>query len=129
MTSSENESDNLKSELSTAIAVDRKLITCILPKGIAAKVSEKLLNEKGIVTGNINNARGSGHITAKMHRKAGYQTEKEMFRVVVDSNRAEEIFEFIYNHAELHHPHGGIMYQNALMKSTEYILPDIHSES
>jgi hypothetical protein len=108
---------------------EAKLITCILPKGIAAGVSEKLLNEKGIVTGNINNARGSGHITAKMHRKVGYQTEKEIFRVVVDADRADEVFEFIYIHAELHQPHGGIMYQNSLAKSTVYVLPDIHTES
>ena len=121
-------SDNMASEQSVAASGENKLITCILPKGIAAVVSEKLLNEKGIVTGNINNARGSGHITAKLHRKAGYQTEKEMFRVVVEAERADEVFEFIYNHAELHHPHGGIMYQNALRKSTEYVLPDVHSE-
>lgn len=107
---------------------DTKLITCILPKGIARGVSEKLLKEKGIVTGNINNARGSGHITAKKHQKAGYQTEKEIFRVLVDAGRADEIFEFIFNHAELDRPHGGIMYQNALNKSTEYVLPDIDRE-
>jgi nitrogen regulatory protein PII len=108
---------------------ETKLITCILPKGSATRVSEKLLKEKGIVTGNINNARGSGHITAKKHQKAGYQTEKEMFRVVVDADKADEVFEFIYNHAELHHPHGGIMFQNALRKSTEYVLPDIDTEN
>jgi len=108
---------------------DTKLITCILPKGTARGVSEKLLKEKGIVTGNINNARGSGHITAKKHQKAGYQTEKEIFRVVVDAEKADEVFEFIYNHAALARPHGGIMYQNALRKSTEYVLPDIDKEN
>ncbi len=107
---------------------EMKLITCILPKGVAAGVSAKLLNEKGIVTGNINNARGSGHITAKDHRTAGYQTEKEIFRVVIEAERADEVFEFIYNHAELHQPHGGIMYQNALRKSTHHVLPNLHSE-
>jgi len=107
---------------------ETKLITCILPKGIAAGVSKKLLHEKGIVSGNINNARGSGHITAKVHQKVGYQTEKEIFRVVVNADKADEVFEFIYNHAELHHPHGGIMFQNALRKSTEYVLPVIQAE-
>jgi len=106
---------------------ETKLITCILPKGIAAGVCEKLLQEKGIVTGNINNARGTGHITAKLHQKAGYQTEKEIFRVVVDADKADEVFEFIYNHAELHQPHGGIMFQNALRKSTQYVLPEINT--
>jgi nitrogen regulatory protein PII len=108
---------------------ETKLITCILPKGIAGGVSEKLLKEKGIVTGHINNARGSGHITAKMHQKAGYQTEKELFRIVVDANRADEVFEFIFEHANLDCPHGGIMFQNALRKSTEYELPTIDAES
>ncbi|MFT5896187.1 MAG: hypothetical protein ACI8VW_003070 [bacterium] len=113
---------------SIGMSGEMKLITCILPKGIAAGVSEKLLNEKSIVTGNINNARVSGHITAEAHRKAGFQTEKEIFRVVVEAERAEEVFGFIYDHAELHHPHGGIMFQNALRKSTEYVLPEVHSE-
>ena len=107
---------------------DTKLITCILPKGLARGISERLLKEKGIVTGNINNARGSGHITAKKHQKAGFQTEKEIFRVVVDADQADEVFEFIYFHAEVDRPHGGIMYQNALRKSTEYVLPNIDKE-
>ncbi len=111
-----------------AMMHESKLITCILPKGIAARVSKMLLTERGVITGNINNARGSGHITAKIHQKAGYQTEKEVFRVVVDADEADEVFEFIYRHAELHHPHGGIMFQNALTRSTRYELPKVDHE-
>ena len=102
----------------------KKLITCILPKGIAAGVSKKLLEEKGIVTGNIGTARGTGHITPKKHRGVAYESEKEIFTVVIDSEQSDAIFEYIYEIAEIDRPHGGLMYMNALHKSSEFVLPE-----
>jgi hypothetical protein len=108
---------------------ESKLISCILPKGIAADVCEKLLNDKGIMTGNINNARGTGHITPRSQGTVGYESEKEIFSVVVDSIRADEIFEYIFDIADIDAPHGGIIYISALARSTEFKLPDIQEEA
>ena len=105
-----------------------KLITCILPKGIAVALNDKLLQDKGINTGNINNARGVGHISFQGQLKVGDESEREIFSVVVKAEEAEEIFEYIYEHAEIDRPHGGMIYQHALHQSTEFDLPNISAE-
>jgi hypothetical protein len=44
--------------------------------------------------------------------------------VVVEEERGEEIFEYIYTLADINKPHGGLMYMHALIKNSEYVLPD-----
>lgn len=105
-----------------------KLITCILPKGIAVSINEKLMHEKGINTGNINNARGVGHINFQGNLRVGDESEREIFSVVVKADLADEIFEYIYESAEINQPHGGIIYQHALHQSSEFVLPNIPEE-
>ena len=55
-----------------------KLITCILSKGTAIDVVRKLLEEKGILTANVDYARGMGKLTPNAYRGVGEQTEKEI---------------------------------------------------
>ena len=105
-----------------------KLITCILPKGIAVELNDKLLHEKGINTGNINNARGVGHINFQGQLKAGDESEREIFSVLVTADQADEIFEYIYEYSDIDQPHGGIIYQHALHQSSEFVLPNIPEE-
>lgn len=105
-----------------------KLITCILPKGIALTINEKLMHDKGINTGNINNARGVGHLNFQGHLRVGDESEREIFSVMVKADEADEIFEFIYEHAGINRPHGGIIYQQELHQSTEFVLPEIPEE-
>ncbi|MBN4075994.1 MAG: hypothetical protein COA71_04930 [SAR86 cluster bacterium] len=105
-----------------------KLITCILPKGIAVTLNDKLMHDKGINTGNINNARGVGHINFQGSLRVGDEAEREIFSVVVRADQADEIFEYIYESAEIDRPHGGIIYQQALHQSSEFVLPDVPEE-
>lgn len=100
-----------------------KLITCILPKGGAMPVLKQLKQELGIVTCNINHARGSGRFTPLAHRGVGEQTEKEILSVVVDEARAEAVFDFIFRTAEIDRPHGGLVFQSALEQATQYHIP------
>jgi nitrogen regulatory protein PII len=107
----------------------QKLITCILPKGISKDVVKQLKTEKGILTANINNARGVGKITPLAYRGIiGSQSEKEILTVVVPVDQADELFEYIYDKANINRPHGGLMYMHALPKSTRFTLPDIPDE-
>lgn len=108
--------------------VNQKLITCILPKGIASRVVNNLRETFGTVSANINNARGVGKITPLAFRGVGEQTEKEILTVAVDIDQADKLFEFIYDAAEINRPHGGIMYMHPLLQSTEYVLPEINNE-
>ena len=105
-----------------------KLITAVLPKGIAANVLSSLKEEKDIITANINNARGSGKLTPLKYRGLGEQTEKEILTVVVEARNSDEIFDYLYEKAEVNRPHGGLMFVHKLGRSTEYTIPNIEEE-
>ncbi len=102
-----------------------KLISCILPKGVALDVERKLKEVHNILSANVGNARGVGKITPLAYRGIAGQSEKEILSVEVPATNADEIFDFIYKEANIDRPHGGIMYMHPLSKTTIYKLPDI----
>jgi nitrogen regulatory protein PII len=110
-------------------AAPSKLITCVLPKGCCRSVLSALKDECGIVSANVNYARGTGRMTHRAFRKSMSQTEKEVMHVVVPSDRADELFAFIYETAGIGQPHGGLIYQTDLAGSSVFELPDIAAES
>ena len=91
-----------------------KLITCVLPVGVAMPLAHTLRDEKGIITTNVSYARGVGKLTAAAHRRLGDHTEKQILTVTVDQSIADDIFEFIYFAAKINEPHGGLMYMSRL---------------
>jgi len=105
-----------------------KLITAILPKGTSLDVVDKLKHEKLLTTANFNYARGMGKLTPAKYRGVGETSEKEVLTVVVEEAQADEIFEYIYNIADINRPHGGIIYMQKLMQSTGFVLPDVTEE-
>ncbi len=108
---------------------DKKIIFCILPKGIALDIAQKLKDTHNIMTSNIKSARGVGKITPLAYRGIAGQSEKEILSVIVDANMADDIFEYIFFEADINRPHGGIMYMHALPRTTEYVLPEIPEEN
>lgn len=102
---------------------NQKLITCILPKGICRNVIKSLKEGKGIITANINTARGLGKLTPLAYRRVGEQTEKEILTVTVASENADEIFGYIYDEAKIDRPHGGLIYMSSLNSVSPYSLP------
>ena len=107
---------------------ETKLITAVLPKGVSLSVIRKLKHEMALTTVNFNYARGMGKLTPAKYRGVGEQSEKEMLSVVVEKERADAIFEYIYDVAEINRPHGGMIYMQTLMQSTEYVLPETVAE-
>ena len=108
--------------------IKQKVITCILPKGKAIKVTKVLVKEFGITSIDISYARGVGRITPLSHRGIGETSEKEILTLSVDEAEAEEMFEIVYDLAEISQPHGGLMYMHALSGSTGFELPDLPEE-
>jgi nitrogen regulatory protein PII len=102
-----------------------KLISCILPPGIAVGVLEKLRDEHGIHEASVHGARGVGKLTPLAYRSLRTQTEKEVLKVVVPEDRADELFGWIFEQAQIDRPHGGIMYMNALYRSSGCLLPEL----
>lgn len=106
-----------------------KLITCIIPRGRALPVLEALKEELGILRTNIHHARGAGRMTPLAWRGVGETSEKDVMRVIVRSSQAEEVFAFIFEKARIDRPHGGLLYQQTLGRSTDFQLPDVPDES
>ncbi|MBL1140876.1 MAG: hypothetical protein HND53_02495 [Proteobacteria bacterium] len=107
---------------------DDKLITCILPKGLALPLLKKLKDEKGINRSNINSGRGMGKITPLAYRGIGDQAEKEMLNVVISTAQADDLFNYIYEEADINRPHGGMIYMSQLAMVTPFTLPELPDE-
>jgi len=103
----------------------QKLITCILPHGIALDVLQRLKDEKGIIEASTNTARGMGKLTPLAHRGPGEQSEKDILNVIVSAAEADEIFEYLFDIARIDRPHGGLIYMAALGHATPFVLPEL----
>ena len=69
---------------------------------------KKLQSEISILVG------ASGRDFQIKHSGIGEQEEREILEVVVTENDAENIFDFIYQSAEIDKAHGGIIYMTPL---------------
>ena len=114
--------------MSHSITTPHKLITVILPKGRDKELVRKLVQELGIQRVNVNFARGLGRITPLQHRGVGETTEKSIVTVLVAEERAEEVFEYIFYEADINRPHGGLMFQQPLLATTAFHLPELEEE-
>ena len=94
-----------------------KRITCFLPKGTGVKMVEMLQSEKNIVSTNVHSGRGQ--------RTAETWNEQDILTVIVDEERAEEIFEYIFFQGKINKPGGGFIFQSDLNRATSFKLPDI----
>ena len=106
-----------------------KLITAIVPVGMAVPVVEKLKQEKGIFAANVHHARGVGRLTSGAQRGVGEEAEKDVLTVVVPADAAEDIFEFVFFETKIDRPHGGIVFMSRLHAATTFSLPDVPEES
>lgn len=100
---------------------NQKLITCYLPKGKGVEIVAQLNEEKKLFSTNFASGRGRG-----MAKNVGFGEwmEVDILLVVVEENRAEEIFDFIFEIAGIDRPHGGLMIQGNLTQATPFALPD-----
>ena len=103
-----------------------KLITSFLPRGTGKTLIKLLKQETGICTGNINSSRGTGSSAGT----SDFDTwvEVDVLDVVVDADRADEIFDFIYEKAGIGEGNHGFMIQQSLIQSTKFSLPDLPEE-
>ena len=103
------------------ISTDIKRITCFIPKGVGLHLVEVLHDEKNIDSVNVHTGRGLR--TVESVENYGAWTEQDVLTVIVDAERADEIFEFIFFKGELNKPGGGFIYQTSLTKASRDIFP------
>jgi hypothetical protein len=107
-------------------STNSKLITSFLPKGTGLDLVKSLKNETGISTGNVTSSRGTGSSGGS---NFGDWVEVDVFDVIVEANRADEIFSFIYDKAGIGKGNHGFIIQSNLAKATNFTVPDLPEES
>lgn len=95
-----------------------KIITCLIPHHKSLEILEHLTEEKGIIMANKSNARGSSYTTDFTW------VEMEILEVIVEAHQADEIYSYLFDAAGIGTPQGGMIYQHALTKATQYALPE-----
>jgi hypothetical protein len=103
------------------IYTDIKRITCFLPKGAGIHLVEVLHDEKNIDSTSVHTGRGLRTV-ASVKDYRGW-IEQDVLTVVVDAERADEIFAFIFFKGKLDKPGGGFMYQTSLTKASRDSIP------
>ena len=103
-----------------------KLITSFLPHGTGVSMINLLKQETGVCTGNVNSSRGTGSSAGASDFDSW--VEVDVLDVVVDANRADEIFNFIYEKAGIGEGNHGFITQQNLARSTKFSLPDLPVE-
>ena len=93
-----------------------KRITCILPEHKCISLLKALRKEKNIIMANKNSARGSSYTSNFAW------IEMEVLEVIVTEDRADEIFTYLYEKADINTSHGGVIFQNTLSTSSDYSL-------
>ena len=99
--------------------VNYKLITCLVPQKKSIDILEKLSKEYNIIMANKSNARGS----SLMNNLSWI--EMEILEVIVQEEQADEIYEYLFNETEINAPHGGLIFQHELSRSSSYSLPSL----
>jgi nitrogen regulatory protein P-II 1 len=94
------------------ILTDVELITCILQKGLADKIT-KVAIEAGAQGATIHSA----HVAV--------EAEKEVLQIIVSTEQVDRIFDAIYLEAELDTPGMGFMYVTRLEKAGTYIPQEV----
>ncbi|MDX1570686.1 MAG: hypothetical protein R3200_09390 [Xanthomonadales bacterium] len=96
-----------------------RIITCIVPAGMGRDLVDALYHEKNINTANFVRARGASQ------RSGTFADEMDKLTVVVEMDRSDEIFEFLYFKAEIGTAPHRFMYQAPLDLATLFSLPEI----
>lgn len=82
--------------------------------------------KKNIDSTNVHSGRGLR--TVESVKEYGAWSEQDILTVIVDADRAKEIFEFIFFQGELNKPGGGFLFQADIQRATTYSLPDIENK-
>ena len=106
------------------VLTDVSLITCIVQKGLADKVS-RAAQQVGAQGATIFYARGEGVRERLGILALAVEAEKEVILVLVANDQADLVFEQMYLAGELDTPGMGLMYLTQVEKMATYIPQDL----
>ena len=106
-----------------------KQISAILPddETLLHSLVHGLKEEKSILSFDHHTCRGVGAIgkrSAGRRFRAPPAKALRMLSVLVEPERADEIFEYIYTKADMDKPMGGVLFMGPLDGATAFLMPD-----
>ena len=108
-----------------SLETDSRLISCVVPKGRGASLQRSLADKKAIRNATLHHGRGVGKSLHRADRSVGDQQEQDILEVIVQQEKCDEIFEYIFFEAQINEPHGGIIYVSKVSKNSRFGLPDV----
>lgn len=112
--------------MSSAFNKNLKIITAFLPAGKGFELLE-YLHESGYTTANVSNARGSFIAGALDKTGEPLEEQKEILTCMVEKDKADELFENLYDMAGFDKPGTGFMFIENLFFGSTYALPEMGS--
>lgn len=97
-----------------------RVLICIMPDGKGKEVLEALRSETGVISAFAHHARGIGTHSLR-HRV--YAEEKQILTALVDANRADDIFHFLYFSAGLDTPKAGMIMMGHAIRGAGVVSP------
>lgn len=92
-----------------------------MPAGRGTEVLEALRREVGVISAYAHHARGIG--THSLRNRV-YSDEKQILTALVESERADEVFHFLYFNAGLDAPHAGMLMMGKAFRGAGVVPPD-----
>ena len=107
-----------------------KLITAVLPlRCDALGVMDGLRRDLGVNASALHLGRGTSRLRMQRSKpRIGDVSAKKVLTTVVAADQADEVFAYVYEKADMGRPHGGVIFQQPLSRSTVYELPDVPVE-
>ena len=102
-----------------------RVLICIMPAGHGTEMLESLRRETGVISAFAHHARGIGTHSLR-HRV--YSDEKQILTVLVDDERADDVFNFLYFSAGLDTPHAGMIMMGRAFRGAG-VVPLIETEN
>jgi len=95
-----------------------KKIVCLVPEGQAKPAMVRLNKVHPDLHILMHFARGIGRRKTVVFSGFGAQGERDVLEVLVPEERADEVFDFLFQEANIYKHRGGIIYICSLMKSS-----------
>ncbi|MCK9460367.1 MAG: hypothetical protein M0R80_12080 [Proteobacteria bacterium] len=108
---------------SKELARPSRAVVCVLPRGEALPILEALRVDKGVATAFLHNARGAAFAGGGRRSGMGREAEKDILTVFAPEERADELFEYLYEKVGIAERPQAFLYMERPAAVTPFALP------